>query len=347
MDRCPIEVWNHIFTFACTDNGFTGRSLSLVSRYIHDTSKSVKLQSLSVTKPQQIHGLARLIANTPPKYRRVGHLFIASPNDDGDVLAAFLSIIRALAPTITTLHVHFPFYRRSLFVPGTATFPSLVELTLYGPYTDHDNPLPTTSVEDIMTSRCPGYPPPLTDHDNPSTTTSEEDTITSPSLSGYPPPLPSLRRLHLANLHYNPTKCFRHITCVAPSLTHLRIPYQISMANSLLTGLGARALSHPTSSSNSYGVTVGTLPSTIEMVLIDPGRPHTCFGPFGCGRGKRRRYADLQNFKKVIKEDKRIYMLAEQLNGMEEAEQYWLDRIEGGEGSWMVPKHASDDILVS
>jgi hypothetical protein len=50
---------------------------------------------------------------------------------------------------------------------------------------------------------------------------------------------------------------------------------------------------------------------------------------------------------KVIKEDKRIYMLVEQLNGMEEAEQYWLDRIEGGEGSWMVPKHASDDILVS
>jgi hypothetical protein len=50
---------------------------------------------------------------------------------------------------------------------------------------------------------------------------------------------------------------------------------------------------------------------------------------------------------KVIKEDKRIYMLVEQLNGMEEAEQYWLDRIEGGEGSWMVPKHASNDILVS
>jgi hypothetical protein len=38
---------------------------------------------------------------------------------------------------------------------------------------------------------------------------------------------------------------------------------------------------------------------------------------------------DLQNFKKVMKEDKKVYMLAEWLNGMEEAEQYWLDRIEG------------------
>jgi len=166
MDRCPIEVWNHIFTFACTDNGFTGRTLSLVSRYIHDTSKSAKLQSLSVTKPQQIHGLARLIANTPPKYRRIRHLFIASPNDDGDVLAAFLYIIGALAPTITTLHVHFPFYRRSLFLPGTATFPSLVELTLYGPYTDHDNPLTRTSEKDTITSlSLSSYPPPLTDYE--------------------------------------------------------------------------------------------------------------------------------------------------------------------------------------
>ena len=189
-----------------------------------------------------------------------------------------------------------------------------------------------------MTSRCPGYPPPLTDHDNPSTTTSEEDTITSPSLSGYPPPLPSLRRLHLANLHYNPTKCFRHITCVAPSLTHLRIPYQISMSNSLLAGLGVRALSHPTSSSNSY---VGMLPSTIEIVFIDLGRHPTCFGR--CGWGTRRRYADLQKFKKIMKEEKRIYMLVERLNGMEKAEQHWLDRIEGGEGSWMVPKDASDE----
>ena len=317
MDRCPIEVWNQIFTLACTNNGFTGRSLSLASRYIHDTSKPAKLQSLSATKPQQIHGLARLIANTPPEYRRVRHLFITSPKDDGDVLAAFLHIIRALAPTITTLHVNFPFYRRSLFLPGTATFPSLVELTLYGPYTDHDNPV---------------------------TTTSEEDTITPPSLSDYRPPLPSLRRLHLADLDYDPTECFRRITCVAPSLTHLRIPYQIYMANSLLAGLRARAVSHPTSSSNSYGVT-GMLPSTIEMVLIDSATPPTYYG--GCGTHRRRHNWDLQNLREVMKEDKRVYILAERPSGVEEAEQYWLDRIEGGEGSWMVPKDASHDILVS
>jgi hypothetical protein len=38
-----------IFRFACTDDGPTGRSLSLVSQYVHDTSKSYKLQSIIIT----------------------------------------------------------------------------------------------------------------------------------------------------------------------------------------------------------------------------------------------------------------------------------------------------------
>jgi len=54
MERCPTEIWNHIFSDACIDNGITGRSLSLVSKYVQETSKSVKLQSLSVHGPKQI-----------------------------------------------------------------------------------------------------------------------------------------------------------------------------------------------------------------------------------------------------------------------------------------------------
>ena len=258
MDRCPIEIWNQISAHACTDNGYTGRSLSLVSRYIHETSKSAKLQSLSLTKPKQIHGLARLIADTRPKYRQVRYLFIASPcmcedeSDDGgvhpaegegsitnaakstarcitekdcrDVLAAFLRIIETITPTLTILHVHFPFVRKSLFLPTSTTFPTLIELTLCGPYTDYDDR---------------------------STTTSEQDVNESPSLSDHPPPFPSLRRLHLADFYYNPMECFGRIAGVAPSLTHLCLPYQSSLTDSLLAGLGARAISYPTSSSDS------------------------------------------------------------------------------------------------
>jgi hypothetical protein len=318
-----MEIWNQIFTLACTDNGFTGRSLSLVSRYIHKTSKSAKLQSLSVTKPQQIHALARLIAETPPKYRRVRYLFIASPgpyddesddreadseeegsntsaadaaDHDKEVLAAFQHIIRALAPTLTTLHVHFPFYRESLFLPTTETFPSLVELTLYGPYS-----------------------------------------IELPSLSDHPPLFPSLRRLHLADCYCDSTGCYGRIANVAPLLTHLCLPYQSSMADSLLAGLRTRVISRthsPTSSSDSHGFAVGTLPSTIEMVLIDPGPPYTRIG--WCGTGLMRHYMDQQRFREAMKVDKRVYMLKERPNGVKDAEKYWLDRIEGGEGSWAV-----------
>ena len=331
-----MEIWNQIFTLACTDNGFTGRSLSLVSRYIYKTSKSAKLQSLSVTKPQQIHALARLIAETPPNHRRVRYLFIASPgphddeSDDRDVyqadseeegstasavdaadhgtapcitekdcrevLAAFQHIIRALAPTLMTLYVHFPFYRESLFLPTTETFPSLVELTLYGPY----------SVE-------------------------------LPSLSDHPPLFPSLRRLHLADCSCDSTGRYGRIANVAPLLTHLCLPYQSSMSDSLLAGLGTRVISRthsPTSSSDSHGFAVGTLPSTIEMVLIDPGPPYTRIG--WCGTGLMRHYMDQQRFREAMKVDKRVYMLKERPNGVKDAEKYWLDRIEGGEGSWTV-----------
>jgi len=326
-----MEIWNQIFTLACTDNGFTGRSLSLVSRYIHKTSKSAKLQSLSVTKPQQIHALARLIAETPPKYRRVRYLFIASPvpdddeNDDREaeseeeesitsavdvaeeVLAAFQHILEALAPNLTTLHVHFPFHRKSLFLPTTATFPSLVELTLYGPYSDYDNS---------------------------SSPTSEDNSIKLPSLSNRPPLFPSLRRLHLADCDRDMTGCFGRIASVAPSLTHLCLPYQFYMADSILIGLGTRVVSrtHSSTSSSSHGFAVETLPSTIEMVLVDPGPRYTGW----CGTGKLRHYRDQQSFRQAVKVDKRVYILKERPNGVKDAEKYWLDRIEGGEGWWAV-----------
>ncbi|KAF7973305.1 hypothetical protein HWV62_15627 [Athelia sp. TMB] len=47
MDRVPFEIWIKIFSFACTDAGFTGRSLSLVSKFVRDASAQVKLQKIA------------------------------------------------------------------------------------------------------------------------------------------------------------------------------------------------------------------------------------------------------------------------------------------------------------
>lgn len=78
MDKCPVEICLHIFQFACTDDGKTGRSLSLVSRSVHDLSREAKLQSISVVGLGQILGFAALLDSTPAKYRRVHHLFLSN-----------------------------------------------------------------------------------------------------------------------------------------------------------------------------------------------------------------------------------------------------------------------------
>ncbi|KAI0081535.1 hypothetical protein K474DRAFT_1587422, partial [Panus rudis PR-1116 ss-1] len=46
--QCPAEIWTKIFSFACTDGGYTGCSLSRVSRYFRDASLPVKLQTVSL-----------------------------------------------------------------------------------------------------------------------------------------------------------------------------------------------------------------------------------------------------------------------------------------------------------
>jgi hypothetical protein len=78
MDRTPPELCEKIYSFACTDTGYTGRSLSLVSKYIHDTSKPVKLQSIAIHGYDQMLAFAALLDKTPPHLRRVRNLLIAS-----------------------------------------------------------------------------------------------------------------------------------------------------------------------------------------------------------------------------------------------------------------------------
>ncbi|KIM83561.1 hypothetical protein PILCRDRAFT_6983 [Piloderma croceum F 1598] len=54
MEPIPSEILALIFSYACTDDGYTGRSLSLVSRYISDVSKPYKLQSVAVRGVWQV-----------------------------------------------------------------------------------------------------------------------------------------------------------------------------------------------------------------------------------------------------------------------------------------------------
>ncbi|KDQ49898.1 hypothetical protein JAAARDRAFT_142761 [Jaapia argillacea MUCL 33604] len=76
LDRCPLEICEHIFSFACTDDGTTAISLSLVSRYIYQTSKLHRHQSIAVESVDKMLALCNVLETIPVDRRRVNHLFV-------------------------------------------------------------------------------------------------------------------------------------------------------------------------------------------------------------------------------------------------------------------------------
>ncbi|KZP04880.1 hypothetical protein FIBSPDRAFT_684026, partial [Athelia psychrophila] len=48
MDRIPVEVWERIIAFSCTDGGHTGASLSLVSKAFHDASQRSRYYTVAL-----------------------------------------------------------------------------------------------------------------------------------------------------------------------------------------------------------------------------------------------------------------------------------------------------------
>ncbi|KAF7981935.1 hypothetical protein HWV62_30711 [Athelia sp. TMB] len=78
MDRTPFEIWTKISSYACTDLGSTGRSLSLVSRFIREASAPAKLQSLSAHGLQQIIAFHETLLRTPRHLRRVRYLLLST-----------------------------------------------------------------------------------------------------------------------------------------------------------------------------------------------------------------------------------------------------------------------------
>ncbi|KAI1795089.1 hypothetical protein LXA43DRAFT_1091216 [Ganoderma leucocontextum] len=84
MDGLAVELLEKIAAFACTDGGRTGRSLSLTSRYIRDTTRATRFHSVSLTKKSndQIsqfssHFLAEQKALSDRTIPRIRHMCIS------------------------------------------------------------------------------------------------------------------------------------------------------------------------------------------------------------------------------------------------------------------------------
>jgi hypothetical protein len=76
FEKLPPELCEHIFSFACLDDGSLGRSLSLVSRFVSEASKPVRFQSLAVRNLPQAEALASILEKASPLHRRVRHLLV-------------------------------------------------------------------------------------------------------------------------------------------------------------------------------------------------------------------------------------------------------------------------------
>ena len=77
--------------------GFTGRSISLTSRFFYELSKPVKLRSVGLQGVVQIINFLNLIERTPVVHVRVENLFISTHNTSevpGDVMEALVNLYK-------------------------------------------------------------------------------------------------------------------------------------------------------------------------------------------------------------------------------------------------------------
>lgn len=320
MVEFPPEIWIQIVGFACTDDGSTGRALSLVSKDLHEITRPMKLQSIAVVGAKQIIRFSAALTKVPATERCVRHLFVASPNpqlstpshrnitfelatamraltlndaedhphsrvaiDEETISKAFYMILRILSATLVTLHAHFTFITRpSILVP--VPLPSLTDLTLYGPF--RSSPL---------------------------------------SGSGS---FPSIRRLHLGHFLAQADNVFSGISSAAPALTHLYIPQRAVNLRHLriVLGLVTSVSSHPPQ-----------LPSTLEnlFIEIDPIPPDRTSSEI------RARESLMRNLAEIMQQDRRIFTVEGRPGWIDipMAERDWLQRIAGQEGRWKSHTH--------
>ncbi|KAI0371598.1 hypothetical protein BV20DRAFT_908500, partial [Pilatotrama ljubarskyi] len=82
LARIPTEIWREITTLACTDGGFTGRSLALASKFFHSQSLSTRFHSLLFDSLQRIEDFLAFLRLQPEDCKpRIAHLYLSFANE--------------------------------------------------------------------------------------------------------------------------------------------------------------------------------------------------------------------------------------------------------------------------
>lgn len=160
LSGLPLETLRYIFSLACTDGGYTARSLSLVSRTHRSAVRFVRHRSIALNvRPETLASLVAALERDCvglSGYHHssgVHHLFLARaydtsthPAEDPTLIHRLMSIV---APNLRTLVVNrLP---SGLFSPS-ATYPALTELTLIW------HPVGRSSSDDLGIASCLSLP---------------------------------------------------------------------------------------------------------------------------------------------------------------------------------------------
>ncbi|CCM03260.1 uncharacterized protein FIBRA_05387 [Fibroporia radiculosa] len=341
MEDIAVELWMRIFSFACTDDGSTGRSLSLVSKFFQDVSRPYRLQSIVLKDREQLHDFAEILQRTPPEHRRIHHLFIADPHrPPRRTLAAFpdlsslgkTELLRTLALySLTSDEVQAIWQRlgpqaqsenaeildRSIKQP----VPELESILQFVAPTVRTLTAHASSCLYLLTNKFPEL---------------EELTILGPNVAiqrrPFPPgdlaQLPSLRRLHLVDS----SEFFMQFVQRAPQITHLRLTGLSFLRQDAVDALGT-ALHIPPDHTDPASPSVvphNYLPR-IERIITDSQSVPT-------NASLIRRIRGVQG---LTQNSKVTFIQPDSLEGTKpyvwsDARRDWLQRLEEKNGCWVI-----------
>ena len=75
----PVELWREFITGACTDGGYTGRSLALTNKFFHAQSLSTRFHSLAFFSLAKVEAFFAFLDNQPEECRpEIQHLYLFS-----------------------------------------------------------------------------------------------------------------------------------------------------------------------------------------------------------------------------------------------------------------------------
>ncbi|EKM49554.1 uncharacterized protein PHACADRAFT_265096 [Phanerochaete carnosa HHB-10118-sp] len=318
MERCPVELWLRIVTLACTDGGYTGCSLCLVSQRMRHIVESVRFLSISLVHEEQLLAFSRLLPDPDSQYSPpvIRHLLIfvklyfrSDPEGKsrGESLQqATRKIISVAAPNVETLVVH---QARYDLVFSMLKFPALRDLSLDG----------LSSSSEINISR-----------------------------------FPALRRLHLGSSQVL-LDFWSDLAHFARSLTHLRISgiaLSRTISPFLLILLDLPIQNHAESIAairrdNEYTLSSADAANAVAFAEGLPALEHIVIQPYKIGivsrraPGIREHYLMKYGLVRIARAcaqaqgTKKLYVLPDSpAYSVDEARRDWLEMVEGGDGPW-------------